>query len=100
MISGVGLLAMRDPNGIRPLMIGKKENDLLGKPDYMFASESPALDALDFEILGDLKPAEAVFVSLEGKMSRKICHNSPQHSPCIFESVSYTHLTLPTIAGV
>ena len=37
----------------------------------MFASESPALDALDFEILGDLKPAEAVFVSLEGKMSRK-----------------------------
>ena len=66
MISGVGLLAIRDPNGIRPLIMGKKENDLLGKTDYMFASESPALDALDFEITGDLKP------------------------------VSYTHLTLPT----
>ena len=92
MISGVGLLAIRDPNGIRPLMMGKKENDLLGKTDYMFASESPALDALDFEILGDLKPAEAVFVSLEGKMSRKICHNSPQHSPCIFE---YVYLARP-----
>ena len=41
MISGVGLLAIRDPNGIRPLIMGKKENDLLGKTDYMFSSESP-----------------------------------------------------------
>ena len=87
MISGVGLLAIRDPNGIRPLIMGKKENDLLGKTDYMFASESPALDALGFEITGDLKPGEAVFVSMEGEMSRKVCHDSPKHCPCIFEYV-------------
>ena len=92
MISGVGLLAIRDPNGIRPLIMGKKENDLLGKTDYMFASESPALDALDFEITGDLKPGEAVFVSMEGEMSRKVCHDSPKHCPCIFE---YVYLARP-----
>ena len=92
MISGVGLLAIRDPNGIRPLIMGKKENDLLGKTDYMFASESPALDALDFEITGDLKPGEAVFVSMEGEMSRKVCHESPKHCPCIFE---YVYLARP-----
>ena len=92
MISGVGLLAIRDPNGIRPLIMGKKENDLLGKTDYMFASESPALDALDFEITGDLKPGEAVFVSMEGEMNRKVCHESPKHYPCIFE---YVYLARP-----
>jgi len=92
MISGVGLLAIRDPNGIRPLIMGKKENDLLGKTDYMFSSESPALDALDFEIIGDLKPGEAVFVSLEGEMDRKVCHESPKHYPCIFE---YVYLARP-----
>ena len=92
MISGVGLLAIRDPNGIRPLIMGKKENDLLGKTDYMFSSESPALDALDFEITGDLKPGEAVFVSLEGEMDRKVCHESPKHYPCIFE---YVYLARP-----
>ena len=92
MISGVGLLAIRDPNGIRPLIMGKKENDLLGKTDYMFCSESPALDALDFEITGDLKPGEAVFVSLEGEMDRKVCHESPKHYPCIFE---YVYLARP-----
>ena len=92
MISGVGLLAIRDPNGIRPLIMGKKENDLLGKTDYMFASESPALDALGFEITGDLKPGEAVFVSMEGEMSRKVCHDSPKHCPCIFE---YVYLARP-----
>ena len=92
MISGVGLLAIRDPNGIRPLIMGKKENDLLGKTDYMFSSESPALDALDFEITGDLKPGEAVFVSSEGEMNRKVCHESPKHYPCIFE---YVYLARP-----
>ena len=92
MISGVGLIAIRDPNGIRPLIMGKKKNDLLGKTDYMFSSESPALDALDFEIIGDLKPGEAVFVSLEGEMDRKVCHESPKHYPCIFE---YVYLARP-----
>ena len=49
MISGVGLVAIRDPKGIRPLILGKKDNDLIGS-DYMIASESPALSALEYEI--------------------------------------------------
>ena len=91
MISGVGLVAIRDPKGIRPLILGKKDNDLIGS-EYMFASESPALNALEFDIVGDLKPGEAVFITLEGSMHRKVCHKSPSNNPCIFE---YVYLARP-----
>ena len=91
MISGVGLVAIRDPKGIRPLILGKKDNDLIGA-DYMIASESPALSALEFEIEGDLKPGEAVFITPEGELHRKICHNKPSKNPCIFE---YVYLARP-----
>ena len=91
MISGVGLVAIRDPKGIRPLILGKKDNDLIGS-DYMIASESPALSALEFEIEGDLKPGEAVFITLEGELHRKVCHNKPSNNPCIFE---YVYLARP-----
>ena len=91
MISGVGLIAIRDPKGIRPLILGKKDNDLIGS-DYMIASESPALSALEFEIEGDLKPGEAVFITPEGELHRKVCHNKPSKNPCIFE---YVYLARP-----
>ena len=91
MISGVGLVAIRDPKGIRPLILGKKDNDLIGS-DYMIASESPALSALEFEIEGDLKPGEAVFITPEGELHRKVCHNKPSKNPCIFE---YVYLARP-----
>ncbi len=91
MISGVGLVAIRDPKGIRPLILGKKDNDLIGA-DYMIASESPALSALEFEIEGDLKPGEAVFITPEGELHRKVCHNEPSKNPCIFE---YVYLARP-----
>ena len=91
MISGVGLVAIRDPKGIRPLILGKKDNDLIGA-DYMIASESPALSALEFEIEGDLKPGEAVFITPEGELHRKVCHNKPSKNPCIFE---YVYLARP-----
>ena len=91
MISGVGLVAIRDPKGIRPLILGKKDNDLIGS-DYMIASESPALSALEFEIEGDLKPGEAVFITPEGELHRKVCHNKPSNNPCIFE---YVYLARP-----
>ena len=91
MISGVGLVAIRDPKGIRPLILGKKDNDLIGA-DYMIASESPALSALEFEIQGDLKPGEAVFITPEGELHRKVCHNKPSKNPCIFE---YVYLARP-----
>ena len=91
MISGVGLVAIRDPKGIRPLILGKKDNDLIGA-DYMIASESPALSALEFEIEGDLRPGEAVFITLDGELHRKVCHNKPSKNPCIFE---YVYLARP-----
>ena len=91
MISGVGLVAIRDPKGIRPLILGKKDNDLIGS-DYMIASESPALSALEFEIEGDLKPGEAVFITPEGELHRKVCHDKPSKNPCIFE---YVYLARP-----
>ena len=91
MISGVGLVAIRDPKGIRPLILGKKDNDLIGS-DYMIASESPALSALEFEIEGDLKPGEAVFITPEGELHRKVCHKKPSKNPCIFE---YVYLARP-----
>ena len=91
MISGVGLVAIRDPKGIRPLILGKKDNDLIGS-DYMIASESPALSALEFKIEGDLKPGEAVFITPEGELHRKVCHNKPSKNPCIFE---YVYLARP-----
>ena len=91
MISGVGLVAIRDPKGIRPLILGKKDNDLIGA-DYMIASESPALSALEFEIEGDLKPGEAVLITPQGKLYRKVCHNKPSKNPCIFE---YVYLARP-----
>ena len=91
MISGVGLVGIRDPKGIRPLILGKKDNDLIGS-DYMIASESPALSALEFEIEGDLKPGEAVFITLDGEIHRKVCHSEPSKNPCIFE---YVYLARP-----
>ena len=91
MISGIGLVGIRDPKGIRPLILGKKDNDLIGS-DYMMASESPALSALEFDIEGDLKPGEAVFITLEGEIHRKVCHSNPSKNPCIFE---YVYLARP-----
>ena len=91
MISGVGLVGIRDPKGIRPLILGKKDNDLIGS-DYMIASESPALSALEFEIEGELNPGEAVFISLNGEIHRKDSHIKPSKNTCIFE---YVYLARP-----
>ena len=91
MINGVGVVGFRDPFGIRPLIFGSRENDLLG-PDYMLASESTVLDTLGFNVLGDVDPGEAVFISKEGEMYREACIENPIHTPCIFE---YVYLARP-----
>lgn len=90
MIANFGLLAFRDPNGIRPLVIGKAETE--NGTEYAVASESVALDVLGFRIVRDVNPGEAVFIDMEGQFfSRQCAENAKLHS-CIFE---YVYLARP-----
>jgi len=90
MITGFGILAFRDPFGIRPVVVGKRaSSDGL---DYMVASESVALDVLGFELIRDIKPGEAVFIDKKGTFNIQQCAKNPIHSPCIFE---YVYLARP-----
>ncbi len=85
MIAGFGVLAFRDPHGIRPLVYGERKT-AEGK-DYMIASENVALNVLDFELTRDVEPGEAVFFEAKGKMHTKQCSDVVDHCPCIFEYV-------------
>jgi amidophosphoribosyltransferase len=89
-ISGYGLLAFRDPFGIRPLCFGVHETDQ--GTEYMVASESVALEGLGFRLVRDVAPGEAVFVSLDGRFFSRQCAQSPSQNPCIFE---YVYLARP-----
>tara|TARA_B100002051_G_C16721055_1_gene632466 strand:- start:327 stop:1799 length:1473 start_codon:yes stop_codon:yes gene_type:complete len=91
MINGIGVVGFRDPNGIRPLILGCKENDLLGS-DYVLASESTVLDVLGFDVVEDVKPGEAIFLDESGNMKRENCASTVAHTPCIFE---YVYLARP-----
>ena len=90
MITGVGVLGFRDPHGIRPVAFGERDTDK-GK-EYIIASESVAIDALDFNLIRDIAPGEAVFITNEGKLYTRQCAEHPQYSPCIFE---YVYLARP-----
>ncbi len=87
MIAGHGILGFRDPYGIRPVVVGKRQSD--DGTEYMIASESVALDTLGFELLGDLAPGQAVFIDIDGNMSTRQCHSQPVLSPCLFEFVYF-----------
>jgi amidophosphoribosyltransferase len=88
MIIGHGLFAFRDPNGIRPLVLGKREL-ADGRTEYMVASESVALDTLGFDFLRDVSPGEAVYVTTEGALFTRQCADNPTLAPCIFEFVYF-----------
>jgi amidophosphoribosyltransferase len=90
MIAGVGLLAFRDPFGIRPLVFG--HNDTEHGREYLLASESVALDTLGFKLDRDVLPGEAVFIDLDGGFNARQCAEKPMLSPCIFE---YVYLARP-----
>jgi len=85
MIAGYGLLAFRDRFGIRPLVIGRQENE--HGYDYLIASESVALDTLGFELVRDVGPGEAIFVDLDGNFYSHQCVPNATLNPCIFEFV-------------
>jgi amidophosphoribosyltransferase len=85
MIAGYGLVAFRDPFGIRPLIIGV--NEAMGGTEYLVASESVALEALGFSVLRDVAPGEAIFVDQTGRLEARHCAQTPILAPCIFEFV-------------
>ena len=87
MIIGFGIVAFRDPNGIRPLVLGERKGD--GSSDYMVASESVALDALQFKRVRDLRPGECLYVSNDGVLNSREFPGEVRHTPCIFEYVYF-----------
>ena len=85
LIIGVGIVAFRDRFGIRPLVYGKRMTGL--GVEYMVASESVALDMLDFELIRDVAPGEAIFIDMEGNLHHRVCTSYTSLTPCIFEHV-------------
>lgn len=91
LIAGHGLLAFRDPFGIRPLVLGKRDTGLVGT-EWVVASESLVLEAGDYEIVRDVEPGEAIFISQDGEMVSRQCADNPVLIPCSFE---YVYLARP-----
>lgn len=91
MIAGHGVVAFRDPYGIRPLCYGTTLGED-GKSEYMIASESVTLEGSEFQILGDVHPGEAIWIDENGDLHKKQCAEHPVYSPCIFE---YVYLARP-----
>ena len=85
MIAGYGLLAFRDPFGIRPLIIGR--NETAAGTEYLVASESVAIDTLGFEVLRDVAPGEVVLIDIDGNFVARQCAERNLQAPCMFEFV-------------
>ena len=84
-ITGYGIVAFRDPNGIRPLVYG--ERTTADGKEYMVASESVALDISGFTLVRDIAPGEAVFISQDGDVHTMQCAENAKLTPCLFEHV-------------
>lgn len=96
MIAGQGMFAFRDPKGIRPLILGVRETmvkdasgSLVKKPAYCVASEMILLSFLGYEVVGDLKAGELIFIDLDGKLERKVLPMAQSPTPCMFEWVYF-----------
>ncbi|MEJ2762231.1 MAG: amidophosphoribosyltransferase, partial [Gammaproteobacteria bacterium] len=85
LITGVGIVGFRDPCGIRPILFGEKTTSK--GSEYVIASESVAMDALNFNVIRDIAPGEAIFISANGRLHSRQCARDPVLSPCIFELV-------------
>lgn len=87
MITGVGIVAFRDPYGIRPLVFGHRETE--EGHEYVVASESVAIDALGFDLVRDVAPGEVIFIGKNGELHTHQGRSSGHHAPCIFEHVYF-----------
>jgi len=90
LIAGQGLLAFRDPFGIRPLSFGEGEGP--DGPEVMVASESVAIVGTGHTLTRDVAPGEAIFIDLDGRIHAKQCAENPSLNPCMFE---YVYLARP-----
>jgi amidophosphoribosyltransferase len=87
LLIGHGVLGFRDPNGIRPLVLGVRRTRK--GEEYMLASENVALDILGFKLVRDVAPGEAVFIDEQGRLHAQQCVATVRHTPCIFEYVYF-----------
>ena len=87
LINGGGIVAFRDPFGIRPVVYGVRET--AEGTEYMVASESVALTALGFSLIRDIAPGEAIYINQEGNLHTHQCAENPRYSPCMFEYVYF-----------
>lgn len=92
LIIGGGIVGFRDPRGIRPLVVGFRENAESQTKDFMIASETAALDILGYTVLRDIEPGEACYITESGELHLQQCAEQHTHTPCIFE---YIYLARP-----
>lgn len=98
LIIGHGLVAFRDPHGIRPLVLGSRKTEE-GDVEYIVASESVGLDTIGFKVIRDVEPGEAIYITEDRKLYSKQCAEKTSLNPCIFE---YVYLARPdsTLSGI
>lgn len=87
MLAGYGMVAFRDPYGIRPIVFGQRVGD--DGIDYMIASESVALDVAGFSSVRDIAPGEAIYIDQRGEVHTALCSGESTPVPCIFEHVYF-----------
>ncbi len=87
MIAGFGILAFRDPNGIRPLTIGHMAGE--AGDEWIIASESVAAEAMGYKVVRDVAPGEAVIVTTRGELISRVCAAETRFTPCLFEYVYF-----------
>ncbi len=87
MVANHGIVAFRDPNGLRPLVYGRRMTE--EGEEFMVASESVAVKALGFDDVKDVAPGEAIFIEQGGVLHKRQCASKVAHTPCIFEYVYF-----------
>lgn len=89
MVAGKGLIGFRDPSGIRPLVLGKKQ--VPGQsPSYCLVSETVSLNFLGYDFVRDLEPGECLYIDLSGNLHSKIYKTNQKKAPCMFEWVYFS----------